>query len=100
MDKVYKKNYYSIGTSPQAYTGWNDKEYNGRHNVEGMIAMIRIAFDLHPSCDRTHILATFVCKHWQNSCWSPPIHLNNHAYLVSQHLVSERSVQAKDVFLL
>ena len=38
-------------------------------------------------------------KHRQNHCCSPPINWNNHTYLVSQHLASECSVQAKNACL-
>ena len=43
--------------------------------------------------------AIVVCKTLA-SCQSPPINWSNHAYLVSQRLASELSVQAKNVFLL
>ena len=45
------------------------------------------------------LLQNLFVKHQQNSCWTPPINSNNHAYLVSQHLVSECSVQAKKIIL-
>ena len=34
----------------------------------------------------------------RNSCWTPPIELNNHAYLVSQRFVPEHSIQTKNAF--
>ena len=40
------------------------------------------------------------CKTNRMSCWSPPIHWNNHVCLVSQCFEPEHYVQAKNIFLL
>ena len=41
------------------------------------------------------LLARFAYKTPPESCWTPPIDSNNHAYLVSQYFVPEHSVQTK-----
>ena len=103
---MYKKDYYNIGTSPQAYTGWKNKK---TRNI--MVAKLR----RHDCCDTYSIwlllslpaiklifLAIFVCETLaeelqESSNQLKQLHIR--MYLVSQRLVSEHFVQAKNVFL-
>ena len=75
-------------------------QHENQYNEVDMIDVILISFDFqHPFLWwNSYFWQNLFVKHWQNSCCSPPIDWSNHAYLVSQRLVSEHSV-SKNVFL-